>query len=220
MSDESKPELDIKSKVEALLFATDRPVSASKIAQIIGDTDARVVKKAIELLRHEYDEQGRAFQVEEIAEGYQLLTRPQFRTYVTKLRRSAAEARLSQAALETLAIIAYKQPVLRSQIEAIRGVQAGELLRGLMEKNLVKIVGRANVVGRPILYGTTRRFLEHFGLKSLKDLPKMEEVLPLPRQKTAFSTVSSSQSAPGVPQQQEGSQPAKTPPVSSDRKTE
>ena len=182
MSDELKPEVAIKPKVEALLFATDRPVAANKLAQIIGDTDARVVKKAIELLRKEYDEQGRAFQIEEIAEGYQMLTRPEFRECVTKLRRSAVESRLSQAALETLAIIAYRQPVLRAHIEGIRGVQAGELMRGLMEKNLVKIIGRENVVGRPILYGTTRRFLEHFGLKSLKDLPKMEEVLPAPRQ--------------------------------------
>ena len=181
MSDEPKPEITIKTKVEALLFATDRPVAATKLAQIIGDTDARVVKKAIELLRREYDEQGRAFQIEEIAEGFQVLTRPEFRECVTKLRRSAVESRLSQAALETLAIIAYRQPVLRVHVEGIRGVQAGELLRGLMEKNLVKIVGRENVVGRPILYGTTRRFLEHFGLKSLKDLPKMEEVLPAPR---------------------------------------
>ena len=182
MSDEPKPEIIIKPKVEALLFATDRPVAATKMAQIIGDTDARVVKKAVELLRKEYSEQGRAFQIEEIAEGYQVLTRPEFRECVTKLRRSAVESRLSQAALETLAIIAYRQPVLRAHVEGIRGVQAGELMRGLMEKNLVKIIGRENVVGRPILYGTTRRFLEHFGLKSLKDLPKMEEVLPALRQ--------------------------------------
>jgi segregation and condensation protein B len=180
MSDELKLDVEIKSKVEALLFAADRPVSATKLAQIIGNTDARVVKKAIQLLREEYDGHGRSFQVEEIADGYQILTRPEFRRYVVQLRRSTAETRLSQAALETLAIISYRQPVLRAQVEGIRGVQAGELIRGLMEKNLVKIIGRANVVSRPILYGTTRRFLEHFGLKSLKDLPKMEEVLPLP----------------------------------------
>ncbi len=183
MTDDTTPELLIKAKVEALLFASDRPVPAAKLAQIVGGADARIVKKAIELLRKEYDEHARAFQIEEIAEGYQILTRPQFREYVTKLRRSAAESRLSQAALETLAIIAYKQPVLRVHVEGIRGVQAGELMRGLMEKNLIKIVGRENVVGRPILYGTTRRFLEHFGLRSLKDLPKAEEVLPQQRKK-------------------------------------
>ena len=182
MSEELKPEIIIKPKVEALLFATDRPVPANKLAQIIGDTDARTVKKAIEILRKEYDEQARAFQIEEIAEGYQMLTLREFRECVTKLRRSAVESRLSQAALETLAIIAYRQPVLRVHVEGIRGVQVGELIRGLMEKNLVKIIGRENVVGRPILYGTTRRFLEHFGLRSLKDLPKVEEVLPTPRQ--------------------------------------
>ena len=208
MSEELKPELIIKSKVEALLFATDRPVAATKVAQIIGGTDARVVKKAIELLRKEYDEQARAFQIEEIADGYQLLTRPEFRECVTKLRRSAVEARLSQAALETLAIIAYRQPVLRARVEGVRGVQAGELLRGLMEKNLVKIVGRENVVGRPILYGTTRRFLEHFGLKSLKDLPKIEEVLPSPRKQAAPASQAAS-----APQATPAPQAAPAPPA-------
>ena len=198
MSEELKQEILIKPKVEALLFATDRPVAAGKVAQIIGGTDARVVKKAIELLRKEYDEQARAFQIEEIADGYQMLTRPEFRECVTKLRRSAVEARLSQAALETLAIIAYRQPVLRARVEGVRGVQAGELIRGLMEKNLVKIVGRENVVGRPILYGTTRRFLEHFGLKSLKDLPKIEEVLPSPRKQAAPAPQAAS-APPGAP---------------------
>jgi len=173
MAKKAKSPEEIKPVVEALLFASERPLAAAKMARIIEGADARMVRKAVEMLAREYEEQGRAFGVEEIAGGYQLLTRPEFRNWVVKLRTRRGESRISGASLEALAIVAYKQPVLRAEVEAIRGVQSGEVLRGLLEKNLIKVVGRKNTIGRPILYGTTKKFLEQFGLDSLKSLPKM-----------------------------------------------
>lgn len=117
-----------------------------------------------------------AFRIEEIAGGYQMMTLPAYNPWLRKLLRVRTDNKLTQAALETLAIVAYKQPLIRADIEAIRGVASGEVLRNLMYKGLVKIVGRAEVLGRPMLYGTTRRFLDVFGLKSLKDLPNVEEL--------------------------------------------
>ena len=131
-------------------------------------SDGRAVRRAIEELREIYDAQGHAFQIEEIAGGFQLFTRPDYYPWVKELNRSRREVRLSHAALETLAIISYKQPVIRADIEVIRGVGAGEMIRSLMFKGLVKIVGRAVVLVRPMLYGTTKKFLEVFGLNTLK----------------------------------------------------
>ena len=165
-----------KCIVEALLFATDRPISVRRIASILGEgVDGRAVRKAVNELREEYDARGAAFQIQEIAEGIQLLTRPEYKPYVRKLFASRKDEKMSPAALETLAIVAYKQPVLRALVEDIRGVQAGQLLRQLLERGLIKIAGRHNSPGRPILYGTTRRFMEVFGLRSLKDLPDPEK---------------------------------------------
>jgi len=162
--------------LEALLFAAEKPLSARQLAEMIGEIDARQVRHLVDELRREYDEQGRAFQIEEIAEGFQLLTRPEFRNWVLALRRGKRDAKLSEAAIETLAIVAYKQPITRARIEDIRGVQSDHLLRALMEKRLVRIVGRDDAPGRPLLYGTTKEFLEHFGLKSLKDLPTSRDL--------------------------------------------
>lgn len=163
-----------KKIVEALLIATDQPVKPAQIARILGGgTDTRQVRSLVEQLRAEYDEQGRAFQIEEIAEGYQILTRAEYRDWVAELRRTRREEKLSPSAVETLAIVAFKQPVLRAEIDDIRGVHTGPILRSLIEKGLVKIVGRQNVPGRPLLYGTTRKFLEVFGLSSIKQLPSL-----------------------------------------------
>jgi segregation and condensation protein B len=163
-----------KPIIEALLLATHEPLSAQKLASLIEGTDTKQIRQYLEELRKEYDESGRGFTIQEVAGGYQFLTRPDYVEYIKALHKAYAKAKLSQAALETLAIIAYKQPVLRAEIEAIRGVQAGPLLRTLMDRGLVKIVGRADTLGRPALYGTTRQFLERFMLKSLKELPKSE----------------------------------------------
>ena len=162
--------------VEAILFSTDSPLSPAKIAQIAELPGRRVVKQAIAQLNERYEQMGCTFRIEGIAGGYQMLTIPEYHDVVSRLSRARSDSRLSQAAMETLAIVAYRQPVLRADIEAIRGVASGEVLRGLLAKQLVKIVGRAEVLGRPMLYGTTRRFLETFGLNDLRDLPKVEEL--------------------------------------------
>lgn len=165
--------------LEALLFASDQPVSAARLAQVLGKRfDAKAVRKLIEELNRGYEEQQRAFEVAEIAGGFQVLTRPELKKWVAELHKHRRQDRLSQSAVETLAIVAYRQPILRAQIDDIRGVQSGPLLRSLLERGLIKIVGRQNVPGRPILYGTSRLFLNHFGLKSLRDLPKVAELTP------------------------------------------
>jgi len=168
-----------KRVLEALLFASDRPVSGSRLAEVLGKNfDAKAVRQLLDELNEDYQTQDRAFAVAEIAGGFQLLTRPEFRQLVAELHKHRRQEKLSQSAVETLAIVAYKQPILRAQVDDIRGVQTGPLLRNLIERGLIKVVGRQNVPGRPILYGTTRLFLNHFGLKSLKDLPKVSELAP------------------------------------------
>lgn len=167
---------EIKPIVESLLFAAEEPVSLRKLTDIIEGVDSLEIQEAITQLKSDYDVQGRSFQIEEIAGGYQLFTRPEYYEWIAKLRKKSGETKLSQAALETLAIIAYKQPILRANLEAIRGVQSGQIIRLLMEKDLVKVVGRDESLGHPLLYGTTKKFLEYFGLKDIKDLPKIEEL--------------------------------------------
>ncbi len=169
-------QMPLRQVLEALLFASDVPLSAAKIVQTLGLDTARTVKAAVAELNEGYSRREAAFRIEERAGGYQILTLPQYAEYIQRLLRKRDEGRLTPAALETLAIIAYKQPILRVDVEAIRGVACGEVIRTLMEYNLVKIVGRAEEVGRPMLYGTTRHFLEVFGLGSLKDLPKSDQL--------------------------------------------
>ena len=167
---------EIKPIVESLIFAAEEPVTLRKLADIIGDVEHDKILEAVAHLRNDYEAQGRSFQIEEVAGGYRFYTKPDYHEWVAKLRRKSGETKLSQASLETLAIIAYKQPVLRADVEAIRGVQSGQIIRLLMEKDLVKVVGRDESLGHPLLYGTTKRFLEYFGLKDIHDLPKIEEL--------------------------------------------
>jgi segregation and condensation protein B len=162
--------------LEAILFSTDIPLSAGKLAEIVGLDSTKPIKQTLEQLNQEYELRLAAFRIEERAGGYQLLTLPQYAQYIERLVKKKDEGRLTPAGLENLAIVAYKQPITRAGIEAIRGVACGEVLRSLMEHNLVKIVGRAEEIGRPMLYGTTRYFLEVFGLANLKDLPKAESL--------------------------------------------
>jgi segregation and condensation protein B len=168
-------ELNLESVIEAVLFASDEPLSAARLANIV-DTTTQQVRQAIEFLNDKYKNNQNAFRIEKIAGGFQMLTLSPYNHWLKKLLRVRSETKLSPAALETLAIIAYKQPIIRADVEAIRGVAAGEVIRNLMYKGLVKVVGRAEVVGRPMLYGTTKKFLETFGLNTLKDLPKIEEL--------------------------------------------
>ncbi|MGD0462656.1 MAG: SMC-Scp complex subunit ScpB [Tepidisphaeraceae bacterium] len=163
--------------LEALLLSTHHPLTAGRIAELMDLQATKPVRQAIKDLNIQYEESHRAFRVEQVAGGYQILTLPEFGEHLKKLHQREIDAKLTKAALETLAIIAYKQPILRADIEAIRGVMCGETIRSLMEKRLVNIAGRAEEPGRPILYGTTKRFLEVFGLNTLKDLPQSEEAL-------------------------------------------
>jgi segregation and condensation protein B len=167
------PEL---ARVEAALFLADEPLAARKLAAVAALTDAAAAGRLVEQLRGLYDAEGSSFQVEELAGGYQLLTRAGFHPWLARLRAQAPEGQLSPAARETLAIVAYRQPLTRADVEAIRGVGSSDVLEKLMEKGLVRLAGRDDSLGRPALYETTRKFLQVFGLKSLKALPPCEGV--------------------------------------------
>lgn len=165
----------VESVVEAILFASDEPLSESRLAGIV-ETTAKQVRDCVESLNARYEANHNAFRIDQIAGGYQMLTQPIYNSWLQKMVRVRSDNKLSPAAMETLAIIAYKQPIIRADIEAIRGVAVGEVIRSLMYKGLVKIAGRAEILGRPMLYGTTKKFLEVFGLNSIKDLPKAEDL--------------------------------------------
>jgi segregation and condensation protein B len=156
-------------------MVADRPLSDARIAELAG-VGAADVRETVAALNAAYDERGSAFRIEGVAGGRQVLTRPAFAPLVARLKGVREQARLTHAALETLAVIAYRQPILRADLEAIRGVACGEVLRGLMERRLVKIVGRAEEVGRPMLYGTTSEFLKQFGIGRLDELPNAKDL--------------------------------------------
>ena len=168
------PNLD--NIVLALLFASDEALSARKIAALIEDVTAADVKQAIETWNARANAEAWSIGIEQVAGGYRLATRPDYAPYVSRLYAGRRKFRLSRAGLETLAIIAYKQPITRAEIESIRGVGSGSVVANLMERSLVQIVGKAKVLGAPFLYGTTQEFLEYLGLNSLRDLPSMEDL--------------------------------------------
>jgi segregation and condensation protein B len=172
---------DTRGIVEALLFASDSPLTFERIRDVVGDVSREEVRDVVESLRAEYATGGRAFDVFEIEGGYQVLSRPEFASWVEQLFVEKRKAKLSRASLETLAIIAYKQPIVKTEIEMIRGVGADGVIRTLLERNLITITGRAEGVGRPLLYGTTQQFLNYFGINELSDLPKIEEIRELLR---------------------------------------
>lgn len=170
--------------VEAILLSSDRAVSPARLAEALGLIGAeesaflpagaaRAIASAVEELNAEYDKSGRSFRIELVAGGYRAMTCPEFAGAVAALQQQRARHRLSRAGVESLAIVAYRQPITRAELEAIRGVACGEVLRTLIDHRLVAIVGRAEELGRPMLYGTTRQFLDVFGLASLKDLPRV-----------------------------------------------
>ena len=168
--------MNVEQIVEAVLFASDAPLKAEEIARADESLDEDRVEEALEGLRRYYDEAERAFQVVEVAEGFQLLTRPDFATYLERFDTVPRPSRLSGPALETLAIVAYRQPIGRIEVEYIRGVSSSGVLRSLQDRALIEVVGRGEGLGRPLLYGTTGRFLEHFGFASLDELPRPEEL--------------------------------------------
>ncbi|MDB4948527.1 MAG: segregation and condensation protein [Gemmatimonadetes bacterium] len=162
--------------VEALLFASQSPLSAADLARAEEGLDEERVEEAVAELRAEYEREQRAFGVFEVAGGWQLLTRPEYAPVLERFDTVPSATRLSAPALETLAIVAYRQPVGRAEIEEIRGVGAGGVLKTLQERGLVEVVGRGEGLGRPLLYGTTPFFLQHFGFRFLDDLPRSEEL--------------------------------------------
>ena len=166
----------MKHDLEALLFATDTPLTPGRLKQIFPDAGVADLRAAVEELVADYDAQERAFTIVEFGGGWQLASKPEYVGVIQKLYRGKRFVRLSQAALEVLAVIAYRQPVTRMEIEEIRGVQVSGVLGTLTERNLVTVVGRSDAVGNPILYGTTREFLNHMGLKGLHQLPTLPEL--------------------------------------------
>ncbi len=172
---------DLDARVEAALMTSERPMTASRVAEALGVAGAgRAVEESIEALNEQYERTGRSFRIEKVAGAWQVVTLAKYADVLDGLKRTKSDSgRLSASQLETLAIVAYKQPIVRADIEAIRGSASGEVLRVLMDKHLVKVVGRAEELGRPMLYGTTKQFLEVFGLGSLKDLPPADELKPI-----------------------------------------
>lgn len=172
---------DIKNIIETLLFVSDTPLTIEKIKTILL-CETELIKDSINLLVDEYKKRDGGVTLEFVAGGYQLRTKPEYRKWVKILKKGPENLKLSKAALETLSIIAYRQPVIRSDVEYIRGVDSGGVIRYLLEKKLVRVTGRKDIAGRPMLYGTTRFFLELFNLKSLKDLPPPDEIKSLEKQ--------------------------------------
>ena len=176
-----------KRIVEALVLGAPEPVSARKIAEVVPGLEPEDAVAIVAELGREYEELGRAFEIWEVAGGYQLRTRPEYASYLRLLHRERP-LRLSRAALETLAVVAYRQPVTRAEVEAVRGVEVDAVIRSLLERQLVRVAGHREVPGRPMLYATSKRFLEVFGLGELDDLPtlrEMEELLPPPQPEAA-----------------------------------
>ncbi len=169
----------LKKILESLLFVSETPLSPKKIASFLRDTPESGIQTALADLKGEINGMDRSFQVVEVAEGFQLVTRPEYHKWAKELYKIISKTRLSKASMEALAIIAYKQPVTRAEVEAIRGVEVSNLIQSLLEKKMVRILGRAETPGRPLLYGTTHEFLIHFGLKDLSDLPKVSEIQEL-----------------------------------------
>ncbi|NOZ38922.1 MAG: SMC-Scp complex subunit ScpB [Planctomycetes bacterium] len=162
--------------LEAALFLAREPLSTRKLAKLAKLADGTEARTLLKKLARRYDQRGRALQLVEVAGGFQMLTRPQLAPWIGRLHGEAQEVRLSAPALETLSVVAYQQPVVRAEVEAIRGVQCGEILRVLMERDLLRIVGRADELGRPFLYGTTKKFLQVFGLRRLDQLPLVDQI--------------------------------------------
>ena len=172
-------ENNLKSAVEAIIFASEKPVTLEQIKKVLDNPDYGELRKIIEGLKSEYQEQNRGFRITEIAGGFQMNACTAFAPFLRKLFKNRGADKLSKPALESLAIIAYKQPLTKSEIESLRNVNVDGVMKNLVDKNLIRICGRKKIPGRPFVFGTTREFLEHFGLKSLEDLPKIEDFTAL-----------------------------------------
>ena len=166
---------NIKYIIESLLFVVDEPLTVDRIKKILIQAETKEIREAMAELTAEYETRGGGFYLREVADGYQIRTRPQYTEWIKKLIQPKP-LRLSKPALETLVIIAYKQPIIRSDIEHLRGVDCGGVIRMLLERKLIRVLGRKEIPGRPLIYATTKRFLEIFDLKNLRDLPTPKEI--------------------------------------------
>ena len=166
---------ELKAILEAVLFVSPEPVPLARLLSIVGTVSKAEVVQALGILTHDLDQDGRGIQLVQVAGGYRLVTKQEYGPWLKRMDKAKAAQKLSRSALESLAIIAYKQPLVRAEIEEIRGVETSGVLRTLCERKLVRIVGRKDVPGRPIMYGTTKFFLEHFGLQDLSQLPPLRE---------------------------------------------
>lgn len=167
---------EIKRIIEALIFAADAPVPESRIRHVIEELESADIQRVVDELNAEYEQNQHAFKIVQIAGGFQLVTRPEFSNYVKLYYKGRTKSRLSRAALEALAIIAFKQPISRPEIDAIRGVNSDGVVKNLLERNLIHISGRSSAIGRALLYSTTPEFLRYFGINDIADLPKPREI--------------------------------------------
>jgi len=182
---------EIKRIVEALIFASDSPIPENRISNIIQELDAEQIQAIVNGLNEEYDQNDHAFKIVRLAGGFQFVTRAEFAQYIKQYYKGRARSRLSRAALETLAIIAFKQPISRPEIDAIRGVNSDGVVKTLLERNLIQISGRSEHIGRALLYSTTPEFLQYFGVNDISDLPKpkeIEELLGAAQEELPFSS--------------------------------
>ena len=198
---------ELAAVLEALLFVSPEPIPVSRLATAIGSVSKAEVEQALRRLEQDLAQEGRGIQLVRLAGGYRLVTKAEYAPWLKRLDKAKAAQKLSRSALESLAIIAYKQPLVRAEIEEIRGVETSGVLRTLLERKLVRIVGRKEVPGRPIMYGTTKFFLEHFGLQDITQLPPLREFKELGEAEQALLPMEQDQSAgepePGsVPEQE------------------
>src|SRR4030066_1281662 len=179
LEDRMMDHFDVKPILESLFFISDSPIRLETLVEILPESNKEAILEGIRQIQTEYEDRSKGIELTEIAGGYQFRTKPSWAGWVNRLKKVKG-VKLSQARLETLAIVAYRQPVIRPAIEEIRGVDTGSVLHTLLEKGLIKIMGRKELPGRPIVYGTTRAFLELFSLNSVSDLPKLQELKPPP----------------------------------------
>ena len=196
---------DLKNIIESLLFVAEEPLTLDRIKDILEVDDRKLVRETLHDLQADYEARTGAFVLREVAGGFQFRSRPKYVPWIKKLIQPKP-ARLSKAALETLAIIAYKQPVIRSDVEHLRGVDCGGVLRMLMERNLIRVLGRKEIPGRPIIYATTKQFLEVFDLKNLKDLPTPKEIEDLA--KAPLDDAAEEEESPSSEKENDTSEPA------------
>jgi segregation and condensation protein B len=206
---------DLKNIIESLLFISDNPVDIRALKQVMPDTDAKDIRLAIAELMGEYEERQGGFLLYEVAGGFQFRTRPEYKDWIKKLVKPVP-VRLSRASLETLAIIAYHQPIIRSDVEKIRGVDSGAIIRSLLERKLIRILGKKEIPARPMIYATTRRFLEIFNLKSLSDMPSLKEIQEFGKDGAGAYIVDGSMEQPVPAEDGSSSEPDTTTPAGDD----